>query len=301
MRRLIVRAVLAVILALMVLFPSFQIEAATSTASQITNVNCLTASKYFVFCGVPASVTAGQSFGAVTVTVYNSNGKVATGYNGKVYFTSTDSKATLPFTSTSKYTFTTGTKGDKGVHTFSGFNLVTAGSQTITVTDESISATTNVVTVNPSSPTKIQIAPKTATITAGSKQAYTVTATDYFGNSWDVTALASWSITSGAGGSWSGSTYTSAETGTWTVTGSYLNLNDVASLIVNHADAIKIALSPKTPSTTAGTFLAFYATASDSAGNSWDVTNLTLGALALAPLLHGQVTNVMLQKLGLGL
>ncbi len=89
----------------------------------------------------------------------------------------------MPYTSQSKYAFTTTTKGDRGIHTFSGFNLVTAGSQTITVTDGSISATTNAITVNPSSPTRIQIAPKTATVTAGSKQAYTATVTDYYGNS----------------------------------------------------------------------------------------------------------------------
>ncbi len=149
---------------------------------------------------------------------------MATGYKGKVYFTSTDPKATLPYTSQSEYTFTTGSKGDKGTHTFSGFILATAGSQTITVTSGSISATTSAITVNPATPISIQIAPTTSTITAGSKQAYTATATDFYGNSWSVTALTSWSVTTGAGGSWSGNSYTSAQAGTWSITGGYLGL-----------------------------------------------------------------------------
>ena len=51
---------------------------------------------------------------------------------GKVGFTSSDSKASLPAT----YTFTTGTGKDNGIHTFtSGATLNQAGTQSITATD----------------------------------------------------------------------------------------------------------------------------------------------------------------------
>ncbi len=199
---------------------------------------------------------------------------MATSFKGTIYFTSTDPKATLPYTSQSEYTFTTGSKGDKGVHTFSGFILATAGSQTITVTSGSISAATSVITVNPATPISIQISPTTATVTAGSNQAYTATATDFYGNSWSVTALTSWSITAGAGGSWSGNVYTSATTGTWTITGGYLGLYDTASLTVNHATATSITINPNSASVKTGSHETYTALASDVYGNSWDVTNL---------------------------
>lgn len=116
-------------------------ELYTISTSQTLFVNG-SPTQYFTITGYPSSTTAGQSFSGLTVTVYNSNGKVATSFKGTIYFTSTDPKATLPYTSQSEYTFTTGSKGDKGVHTFSGFILATAGSQTITVTSGSISAAT---------------------------------------------------------------------------------------------------------------------------------------------------------------
>ncbi len=274
MRRLVRGNALSVtLLTIIILISSVSAaELYTISNSQTLFVNAV-ASKYFTITGYPSSTTAGQSFSGITVTVYNSNGKVATGYNGKVYFTSTDPKATVPYTSQSKYTFTTGSKGDKGVHTFSGFNLASAGSQTITVTDGSISLTTNAIKVNPASPTKIQIAPKTATITAGSTQAYTAAVTDYYGNSWDVTTLTSWSNTAGAGGSWSGNIYTCAKMGTWKITGVLSGLSDSASLTVTPALAISITISPKNANVTSGSSQSYSATATDQFANQWDITS----------------------------
>jgi hypothetical protein len=64
-----------------------------------------------------------------TLTIYDQNFNVATGFTGTVQFTSTDGSATLP----SSYTFTA---GDAGTHTFpAGFTFQTSGSQIVTVRD----------------------------------------------------------------------------------------------------------------------------------------------------------------------
>ena len=59
------------------------------------------------------------------------------------------------------------------------------------------------------------------------------TAFDSFNNSLgNVTGSTAFSIQAGAGGSWSGATYTSANAGTWTVTGTYSSKSATASLTV---------------------------------------------------------------------
>jgi hypothetical protein len=89
----------------------------------------------------PASATAGAPFG-ITVSALDANGSTATGYNGTVHFTTSDSGSgvVLP----ADYTFTT---ADQGVHTFTGVTLVTAGSQTVTATDTGTSTITGIATV----------------------------------------------------------------------------------------------------------------------------------------------------------
>ncbi|HEX8155494.1 MAG TPA: hypothetical protein VF698_20340 [Thermoanaerobaculia bacterium] len=81
-----------------------------------------------------------------TLTAYNANYTVATGYSGTVHFTSTDGIATLP----TNYTFT---GADAGTHTFA-LTLRTTGSQIVTVTDtvDPTITTTAGVTVGPATP-----------------------------------------------------------------------------------------------------------------------------------------------------
>jgi S-adenosylmethionine hydrolase len=98
---------------------------------------------HFTMSGYPSSVTTGQSFN-ITVTACDAFGNVVTGYTSQVYFTSSDAQAVLPYSSSSKYTFTS---ADNGSHTFTGFELNTLPSQTITVTDGVKSATSNAITV----------------------------------------------------------------------------------------------------------------------------------------------------------
>ncbi|KPL08429.1 hypothetical protein AMJ86_00570 [bacterium SM23_57] len=97
---------------------------------------------HFKIQGTPVTATAGENFGAgnITVSARDLNDNVVTDFKGLVYFTSSDPGATLPFTSASPYRFTT---GDAGSHNFlhSGFILTKKGSQTISVTNDSLSRT----------------------------------------------------------------------------------------------------------------------------------------------------------------
>jgi flagellin-like protein len=130
---------------------------------------------HFTITGYPTAVTAGQSFGGVIVTAYDSNNNVMTSYTGQVYFTSTDTGADLPYTATSRYTFTS---ADNGVHMFAGFTLNTAGSRTITVTDGTKSATTNAITVtSPSYRIDYNTAISPTSATTGSSVTFTYTIT----------------------------------------------------------------------------------------------------------------------------
>jgi hypothetical protein len=77
---------------------------------------------------LPQMVSANDPTTA-TLTVYDQNYQVATGYTGTVQFTSTDGAATLP----TNYTFT---GADAGTHTFTGgFTLRTPGFQIVTFKD----------------------------------------------------------------------------------------------------------------------------------------------------------------------
>ena len=97
---------------------------------------------------LPDAVAANEGATA-TLTAYNPNYTVATGYTGTVQFTSTDGAATLP----PNYTFTA---GDNGVHAFpAGFTLRTPGHQVVTFTDVANVRNTGSVgtVVGPSTPT----------------------------------------------------------------------------------------------------------------------------------------------------
>jgi hypothetical protein len=87
----------------------------------------------------------------ITVTAYDTNYALGTGYRGTVHFSSTDGSATLP----SNYTFTA---ADNGTHTFSGaLTLRTVGRQTVTAADvaDATIIGTRTVSVGPPAPTAL--------------------------------------------------------------------------------------------------------------------------------------------------
>jgi hypothetical protein len=96
---------------------------------------------------LPQSLGSGDTATA-TLTAYDADYNVATGYTGTVHFTSTDGAATLPL----NYTFT---GGDAGVHTFTnGFILRTPGNQVVTFQDVAAATITGAqgVVVGPATP-----------------------------------------------------------------------------------------------------------------------------------------------------
>jgi uncharacterized repeat protein (TIGR02059 family) len=122
--------------------------------------------------GAPGSATAGAGF-SVTVTATDPYGNVATGYTGTAVFLSSDPQAALP----SGYAFGA---GDAGTHVFP-VTLKTAGSQTVSVSDGPLNATSGAITVGPAAAASFTVdAPASAT--AGDVSSVTVTAKDAYGN-----------------------------------------------------------------------------------------------------------------------
>lgn len=119
-----------------------------------------------------SATTAGvaQTF---AVTARDAFGNVATGYAGTVHFTSSDRQATVP----GDYTFG---GADAGTHTFSA-TLKTAGTQSLSASDGSLSGTEGGIVISPASAAMLSTAGFPAT-TAGVAQPFTVTARDAFGN-----------------------------------------------------------------------------------------------------------------------
>jgi hypothetical protein len=117
------------------------------------------------------------------VTAEDSTGATVPSYTGTVQLSSTDGHAVfggngLPVS----YTFVA---SDNGAHTFTVM-LQTAGSQTITATDQankSLTATTNPITVNAGPFSKFVVSvPDGNTIAAGNPFLFTAQAADSFGN-----------------------------------------------------------------------------------------------------------------------
>jgi hypothetical protein len=137
-------------------------------------VNAAAASTMIV-SGFPSTTTAGVA-GNVSVTLKDPYGNIASGYLGRVHFTSSDAKASLP----ANYTFTA---ADAGVHTFSA-TLKTAGTQSITAKDTatgSLTSTDGGITVNAARASQF-ILSAPARVTAGAAFSLTVTVKDAYGN-----------------------------------------------------------------------------------------------------------------------
>ncbi|HHS13226.1 MAG TPA: hypothetical protein ENN03_05595, partial [bacterium] len=139
----------------------------------------------FTLSGVPAGIQAGQTFSSnVTVTAFDAYNNIKTDYTGQVYFTSTDPQALIAVDASNPYTFTL---SENGVHSFSGggFELRTAGTQTITVQDGMVTRTSGLITVSPDVLDSFTLSVNPGNKTAGvSFPLYVAGAQDQFSNAW---------------------------------------------------------------------------------------------------------------------
>jgi uncharacterized protein YjdB len=180
-------------------------------------------------------------------------------------------------TGSTSFSISTGAGGN---WTANDYTSEKAGTWTVTGEYSGKTDTATLIVIgNPEALAYIVIAPKSATITAGDSQAYTAEAFDQYDNSLgDVASSTSFSISAGAGGSWSDNEYASAKAGTWTVTGEYSGKSDTATLIVNaNPEGLDhIVIAPKSATITAGGSQAYTAEAFDQFDNSLgDVTGST--------------------------
>lgn len=139
----------------------------TGTSSEITVG--VAALGYLTITGAPASVTAGEAFVSdVTVTAYDAEGNAKTDDTSSVSWSGGGAGAVVPGAENLV----------AGTYTFdgAGFTLETAGSQTITVTDGTISGDA-FITVNPAAADSLTVAVDPATIDADGTDASTITAT----------------------------------------------------------------------------------------------------------------------------
>ena len=258
-------------------------QSITGTSNAVTVITGDSSTvNHFDVTATPSFITAGQSV-SVTVTAKDQYDNTVPAYSGIVNFTSTDNQAILPANS--------GLTNGVGVFTVI---LKTAGNQTITVTDAATTSTTGTsnsvqVTANTNSPGRIDITPKTTAIEAGKTVTYTAELFDIFGNSLgDITnaisAASGWSVDVDAGGSWAGNIYAAEMAGSWTVTGTLEGVSGSVSLIVTHSsDVSKLAsvtVAPSSASVEAGKTQDFTATAKDTFGNEWDVTDVSVWAVS---------------------
>lgn len=118
-----------------------------------------------------------------------------------------------------------------------------AGTASITATAGAASDGATIV-FTPGPAVSLDLAPVTATVTAGDSVTYTLTAADALGNAWDVTAGADFAVDDGAGGAFDANVYTAQVAGQWTVTGTYQVVTATAALTVTPDVAVRLAFQP---------------------------------------------------------
>ncbi|MFH1448112.1 MAG: PKD domain-containing protein [Candidatus Micrarchaeota archaeon] len=147
-----------------------------------------------------------------------------------------------------------------------------AGTFEVIGTYGSLSDSTN-VEVLPGDATSLQIMPYETVLEPFGTQEYTATASDGYGNGWDVTGQTNFST---EGGVFNGSILTAGvEPGEYIVDGYYVSLHGTADLIVVPGELLYLELSPENITLSAGSSHPYTATAYDEYGNPVDVTDET--------------------------
>ena len=151
---------------------------ANSIVSDLVGSSTTTsAATHFSITGTPSTDTAGLSF-SITVTALDSSNNVVSGYVGTVHFTSSDGAAKLP----ANYTFASANRGGA----IFSVTSVTAGNQTITVSDAANGSILGTVTilVSPAAASRLAFGQQPTSTTPGGiiSPAVTVQLFDTYGN-----------------------------------------------------------------------------------------------------------------------
>jgi hypothetical protein len=231
------------------------------------------------------SLAAGSGFG-VTVSAFDQFNNTATGFTGNVTLTSTDAGASTKLPAASPLT--------SGVGIFSA-TLTTAGNQTITGTNGSVTGTSNTIQVSAAAASHFAITAQSTTV-AGSNMLFTVVAEDRFNNTAaGYTGAVSFSTTDTgvstlvpgpsplvAGVGVFSVTLTTA--GSQTLTATDNNTSGVTGTITATSGPISVAAGPAThlvlggvpASITAGAAFGFTVTAEDQFNNAATSFNSTV-------------------------
>jgi Ca2+-binding RTX toxin-like protein len=249
---------------------------ASGASAQASLVVTPASAVFFGVTSASSTVVAGTPV-TVTVTAYDLYGNVATGYQGTVHLSTTDTQGQVP----ADYLFT---QSDAGSHVFT-VTLKTAGGQTVTAHDTQSSSLvgSSSVTVSPAAVTSIQVGVPGNPVTAGTPCVVTVTALDAYNNvvngyrgtvhlsSSDTQAMlpADYTFTATDNGTHAFSviletagnqTVTATDTQTGTLTSS-------VSVTVNAAAVAGFQVSVSATTVTAGVSLTVTVTAVDAYGN----------------------------------
>ena len=179
----------------------------------------------FVITGEPLSVDAGRTF-TVTVKAYGDDGKLKTDYTGRVVIGSTDNRAVLPV----PYIFR---ESDEGERKFS-IVFKSVGDRAIIVTDESagVSEMSDMIKIGPGKVGSIRISPDDLKVVSGTSLEFQASATDIYGNVFDVTGDVIWDIDNKAEGKWRQNVYTTEKNGVWSVEATFLGVTGATYLSV---------------------------------------------------------------------
>jgi hypothetical protein len=131
---------------------------------------------------------------------------------------------------------------------------------------------TGTLIVQHGTPTALGVTPQQHMVAAGARVAYTVMATDAWGNPWDATAQVAY-VAPGEGiGTWTAPHYTSTHAGTWPITFTLDTAQAATTLTVTHSTAAHLILTPAGETLTAGASISYTVWARDIFGNGWDAT-----------------------------
>ena len=223
---------------------------------------------------LPATTVAGNVL-IGQVSALDKNGRVVKSFDGRVHFTSTDSNATLP----ADVPFTSSDRGQLNL----GFRLVTAGPQTVTVTQVGGSATGREnLTVKPAGASRISL-DLAASVTVDTNLPVAVTVRDAFANvATGYTGRVHFVLTDAAGRAPADVTFTAAMAGRADVIAQFGTAGDQSILamdtanpsiagsaetLVNAGRAATYSLSRLPSAALAGEPLALTITAVDAHGN----------------------------------